>query len=123
MSVTVIVASLSPEVTATFTEPPEGVWRIAFDSRLPITWRIRAGSTSTLGSCSAISVVSEMPAASACERNDSTVSWTRTPMSVGSLCRTRLPASVRTSVRRSSTRRSIVWVASRIGARCAASAG
>src|SRR5439155_1253896 len=80
-------------------------------------------STSFGGRFSATTVVRVMPADSACGRNDSTVSRTSAPRSVGSLCRTRLPASVSTSVFRSSTRRSRVCVASMIGARCASSAG
>jgi hypothetical protein len=37
------------DCTPTRTDPPGGVWRIAFEITLAIALRIRAGSTSTIG--------------------------------------------------------------------------
>ena len=107
----------------TVTVPPAGVWRRAFATRFVRTSRIRTGSTSRIGRSSVVASVSVTPAAVAAAPNERTTSAMTRSTAVGSRWSARVPASDRVSVRRSSMSRAITWVWSRIGARCASSAG
>ena len=123
MSVTVISTFSPVGCTSTRIEPPAGVWRIALETTLAMALRMRAGSTSTFGTVEAMAEAMLTPNASLCVSNEASTSWTRAPGSTCSRFSTRLPASVSTNVRRSSTRTSSVRVASRIGWTWSASPG
>ena len=74
----------SATAPVTVTDPPAGVWRIAFATRLASTSRTRTGSTSRIGRSAGTSARRVTPAAMAVAANERTTSSTSTSGSMGS---------------------------------------